>query len=447
MLPVVDVGLVVREAPEDHGEGAACSVPLHPLVRFVRFPPLSLSLRAVVTALGALLVAGLVFLPAIGGAETSGDPSAEREAVRAKKAQVAAQVDALKGTDAEVSAALDALQANVKGQEALLAEANRAAEAAEAAHADAVAAVEAKQAEIAALREDIRDFAVQAFVHPPADDAMAAMDTADPSEAAQKRALLDLQNTNELDLLDQLTALEEDLEVQRQLAEEASARAEEKRAAAAGRLAELEAARDQQAAYAAEVEARLDRALSEVASLERVDAELSAKIRKQQEELARKAAAAAAARPRPSRSSSGGSSSGPSRVMFNGSLSTVSCHTGGSITVASSIAGNVKSMLDAAASSGVMLCGGGYRSSDGQIQTRQNNCGTSYYAIYEMPASQCSPPTARPGTSMHEQGLAIDFNNCSSQSTACYQWLAANASSFGFHNLPSEPWHWSTNGN
>ena len=26
-------------------------------------------------------------------------------------------------------------------------------------------------------------------------------------------------------------------------------------------------------------------------------------------------------------------------------------------------------------------------------------------------------------------------------------WLAANAGSFGFRNLPSEPWHWSTNGN
>ncbi|MGV3759452.1 MAG: D-alanyl-D-alanine carboxypeptidase family protein [Actinomycetota bacterium] len=384
----------------------------------------------------------MVFIPTIGGAKTNDNPSAEREAVRAKKAQVASQVDALKATDAEVSAALDALQANVKGQEALLAEANRAAEAAEAAHTEAIAAVEAKQAETAALREDIRDFAVQAFVHPPADDAMAALDTADPSEAAQKRALLDLQNTNELDLLDRLTALEEDLEVQRQLAEEASQRAEEKRAAAAGRLSELEAARDQQAAYAAEVEARLDRALSEVASLERVDAELSAKIQKQQEELARKAAAAAAARPR-----SSGGGGGSSRVTFNGSLSSVSCHTGGSITVNSSIAGNVKSMLDAAAADGVMLCGGGYRSSEGQIQTRKNNCGTSYYAIYEMPASQCSPPTARPGTSMHEQGLAIDFNNCSSRSTACYQWLSGNASSFGFHNLPSEPWHWSTNGN
>jgi len=108
-------------------------------------------------------------------------------------------------------------------------------------------------------------------------------------------------------------------------------------------------------------------------------------------------------------------------------------------------------MLDDASSSGVSLCGGGYRSPAGQIATRQANCGSSYYAIYEMPPSQCSPPTARPGTSMHEQGLAIDFT-CngggviSSRSSPCFTWLAANGAGYGFYNLPSEPWHWSSTG-
>src|SRR3546814_2553237 len=74
------------------------------------------------------------------------------------------------------------------------------------------AAVEAKQAEIEQLRADIREFAVQAFVHPPADDALAALDSSDPGEAAEKRALLELQNTNDADLLDRLSAAEEDLE-------------------------------------------------------------------------------------------------------------------------------------------------------------------------------------------------------------------------------------------
>ena len=33
-----------------------------------------------------------------------------------------------------------------------------------------------------------------------------------------------------------------------------------------------------------------------------------------------------------------------------------------------------------------------------------------------------------------------------SRSSSAFQWLAANASRFGFYNLPSEPWHWSTTG-
>ena len=92
------------------------------------------------------------------------------------------------------------------------------------------------------------------------------------------------------------------------------------------------------------------------------------------------------------------------------------------------------------------MCGGGYRSSDAQIATRRANCGDSYYDIYEKPSSQCSPPTAIPGTSQHEKGLAIDFENCSTRTTTCYKWLAKNAAAHGLKNLPSEPWHWSTTG-
>ncbi|MDZ7732914.1 MAG: M15 family metallopeptidase [Acidimicrobiia bacterium] len=120
------------------------------------------------------------------------------------------------------------------------------------------------------------------------------------------------------------------------------------------------------------------------------------------------------------------------------------------IQVASSIAGSVESLLAAATADGVSLSGGGYRDPSSQISLRRAHCGTSRYAVYEMPASQCTPPTARPGTSMHEQGLAIDFTyNGSlirSRSNAGFRWLAANAGRFGLANLPSEPWHWSTNG-
>jgi hypothetical protein len=52
---------------------------------------------------------------------------------------------------------------------------------------------------------------------------------------------------------------------------------------------------------------------------------------------------------------------------------------------------------------------------------------------------------------MHERGLAIDFtyggSTIGSHSSPGYKWLAAHASQYGLYNLPSEPWHWSTNGN
>jgi hypothetical protein len=52
---------------------------------------------------------------------------------------------------------------------------------------------------------------------------------------------------------------------------------------------------------------------------------------------------------------------------------------------------------------------------------------------------------------MHERGLAIDFtyngSTIGSHSSPGYKWLAAHAGEYGLYNLPSEPWHWSTNGN
>jgi hypothetical protein len=51
---------------------------------------------------------------------------------------------------------------------------------------------------------------------------------------------------------------------------------------------------------------------------------------------------------------------------------------------------------------------------------------------------------------MHEKGLAIDFTcgggGTISQGSACFGWLDGHAAGHGLHNLPSEPWHWSTDG-
>lgn len=109
-------------------------------------------------------------------------------------------------------------------------------------------------------------------------------------------------------------------------------------------------------------------------------------------------------------------------------------------------ANDIQRMLTHARTDGIILTGSSYRTPQEQIGLRRLHCGTSHYAIYDKAPSQCSPPTARPGTSMHEQGLAIDFHNCSSRSTACHQWLSRNAHTYGLKPLASEPWHWSLNG-
>lgn len=132
--------------------------------------------------------------------------------------------------------------------------------------------------------------------------------------------------------------------------------------------------------------------------------------------------------------------------------------TVGGITVHRSIAENLRQLLAAAAADGIVLRGGGYRDLAGQLGARRANCGSSAAAIWLWSSSSCHPPTARPGTSQHQKGLAIDFTYngatiCFPQrSSSCggnpgFEWLKANAARFGFYNLPSEAWHWSTTGN
>jgi probable HAF family extracellular repeat protein len=130
-------------------------------------------------------------------------------------------------------------------------------------------------------------------------------------------------------------------------------------------------------------------------------------------------------------------------------LSGLDLETVRGITVSNVIADQIEALMAAAEADGLLLTGHGHRDHARQIALRRAHCGTSYYAIYEMPASSCSPPTARPGTSMHERGLAVDFS-CDgllirSRSNRCFRWLAARAAGYGLYNLPSEAWHWSTN--
>ncbi len=124
--------------------------------------------------------------------------------------------------------------------------------------------------------------------------------------------------------------------------------------------------------------------------------------------------------------------------------------TGTSMWVHHLVAPDVEAMVAAAFADGVVLQGSSFRDTNRQIELRRSHCGSSYDAVFNAPSSSCSPPTARPGFSMHERGLAIDFSEggrALGRSSAAFAWLAENAADYGFFNLPSEPWHWSVNGN
>ncbi len=149
----------------------------------------------------------------------------------------------------------------------------------------------------------------------------------------------------------------------------------------------------------------------------------------------------------------GGGNGAPSRAASAGSSSGRLATVRG-ITVDASIASNLEQLLTAAEAEGFVLGGSGYRSPEITARLRiANGCPD----VYDSPASSCRIPTARPGTSEHESGLAVDFtwrgqticyprsaSRCSGN--AAFDWLRANAGRFGLYNLPSEAWHWSTTG-
>ena len=405
----------------------------------------------------AVVVGATVLHPAVSAAQE--DPSERQQEVRERQAQIDLEVDALEAQGDDIGRAIADLQANVATQQAELAEAERASEAAREDVAEAKDAVADAEQRIADLDAATDDVVAEAFMSGPSSGALDAFAAETLSDAAVTQALLDLQADGDADLLDQLDAAHEDLAIEKTNKEEAAAQAAEAEETAAAELGDLESALSQQQEFAAGVEDAMDQRLGEAESLKAIDAELSRQIQAQQAELARQLEAArraeaarlAAAQEAGSAAAvSAPSGGGSSTIRSAGALSTVSCPSGGSITIASSIAENVQGLLNLAGQQGVSLCGSGYRDAQRQIELRAEHCGTSDYAIYEMPSSQCSPPTARPGHSQHEVGLAIDFT-CNGggaivRGNSCWNFLVANANDFGLYNLPSESWHWSTTG-
>lgn len=383
----------------------------------------------------------------------------QRAKVRAEKARKAMQVNALKASDDEVQKALDHVSAEIDGQTASLADAERAQSQAESDLAAADAAVSTARDELAGLKVSMKQQAIAAYVNVPSEAQWSVLTAADALTATTKDTFLSASTNKNLDAVERYRALQEDLALALDRSTAAAARAKQHQSEVRQHLDELQRSQTQQQQLADQVADRIANSESEAASLAALDGQLSGQLSAAQSALSAKLAAqqraAAAARAAltkagrkvssPDRANPPGGVDIPARAVGSGNLATVR-----GITVDASIADNLSRLLAAADAAGISLSGGGYRDPASQIATRRNNCGSSNYAIYEAPASSCRPPTARPGSSMHERGLAIDFTSGGrvlSRGSAAYGWLKANASAYGFYNLPSEAWHWSTNGN
>jgi len=361
---------------------------------------------------------------------------AERERIQAEAAAVALGVNAATASFDEVAAALDALNGLVDLHSARLADAEQAVAAAE----SLVRIAEAREAEIAseidAIGVDISDLALTTFTGEngaSGDGFLAWLLSDDPSETARRRSLLEFRTGSLADGLDRMRALRAEAEGvsgRRRTAAETAALG---RAEADARLRELDEAKEAQIVLTTVAATRLEARLAEADHLAERDAQKAAEIHRQEEVIAdRIRLEAIALSPRPDVPL-------PSEIM---NVQGINVHE--------SIAVDLDRLLNSARADGINLGGWGYRSSDKQVDLRRLHCGSSEYEIWDMPAFACSPPTARPGRSMHERGLAVDFTYNGASMTLRlnpgFQWLEAHAREFGFVNLPSEPWHWSNGG-
>lgn len=416
--------------------------------KFSRYP------LVVAVAVAALLCPATVL------AQT--DAERERDRLQDQQEELAEEVDVLEASNEEIDAALDQIDGALAAQQARVDAADAARRQAETALADAEADLAAARHDVEVLEEAVREMAIASYIHPPAEDLVQSLTIADFSDALIARTYLDARAKRDVNLLDLLGEAEGTAErraVESQQAADAAAEAAE---TASAELAGLQSEQHRQQQFAADLQVRIDDALAESAVLADIDAQLADEIAAEQAALIERLPPTPAAVPLSTDGTPAGGSPTSGAGSGSGSPTTTApsppvdtsappLRTVYGITVHADIAGNVEALVGAARSAGINLGGYGYRSNQSQIQLRMAHCGTSYYAIWEMPSSQCSPPTAPPGRSMHELGLAIDFTvdgrTITSRSSPGFQWLAANAGGYGLRNLPSEPWHWSTTGN
>ncbi len=420
----------------------------------------------IVTHVTILVVALSVVLPATPVlAAKRTDPKIDvlrqtRDAVSKDRQRSAARVNALKSSTRKLAESLSVL-AGAKNEQIIRADeaANSEAQANTDARLATVRLELAQQRVTEAERQRMRS-AVNAYTGSATKFAVESLERDDLNLAGRRSTYLSVAMGVAADESDRLRAARQDRDIALTDAQVKRRQATAKRKTTAAQLRALQATERQRSRLADAAETRLERALSEAESLAALDTKVSSELTRRQDVLIA-AIQADDARALKLRQLLAAKKSPIARLLPPavpdqpvvraveppaGSLTSVY-----GITVDASLAEPLRQLIDAAASDGITLRGGGYRNPAQQVALRRAHCGSSDFAVYQARASSCAPPTARPGQSMHEQAMAIDFTAngslINSRGSAAFQWLKANAGRYGLQNLPSEPWHWSTNGN
>jgi len=404
-------------------------------------------LLVLVVALGAVV-------PAQGRPSSSADSGGDQAKVRAERAKVAAELDVSRASFAEVVKALQTLEENRRVQESALAAANLRLVAVQAEETKARRAVRKVDREVTMLKAEVRRRAVDAFVRPPTENLVTSLASHDYLTASEQMFFIGLRDDQDAEVARRLDRAQARLRTQRRRLAVFRSAVDRDRAQQRERLAATDAAKVGQQTLLFNIQANISTQIQRSIDLAAKDRSLAGEIASQQALLqsqlfAQHSGATSTGGPITDTQASDGSETGPlpPGVTSSGGPSGVSLCDVQGITVNCLIAQPVTDLLNAARFDGLVLLGAGYRSPQQQIDLRRAHCGSSDFAIYQMDANACHPPTARPGMSQHEIGLAIDFSNAMTRDSAGYQWLSAHAADFGFYNLPTEPWHWSTTGN
>ena len=212
------------------------------------------------------------------GAATAATARRRQEQVRAERAKAAAEINALKASDDQLEKAVATLAGQVRAQDARLAATRQALASAEADVAQADARIASTEQEMTRLRGAVVDRAITSYMRPQQSTIDNLAHAKNLEDASRRASMLRQVANTDRDVIDDLRATRQDLDVEREKADAARGVAAERRAAANRQLVSLKKDLSAKSRVEAALDARIKAVSAEVDALSKEDASLRAVI-------------------------------------------------------------------------------------------------------------------------------------------------------------------------